>query len=51
VIGKDKKGGRFIANDAQDTGFMRFLETSEGIGLKGTVRFDERTGRNAFYPS
>ena len=51
VIGKDKKGGRFIANDAQDTDFMRFLETNEGIGLKGTVRLDERTGRNFFYPS
>jgi acetyl-CoA C-acetyltransferase len=51
VIGRDKNGSRFIANDAQDMEFLNFLEDNEGVGLKGTVRFDERLGRNVFRPS
>ena len=51
VIGRDKNGARFIANDAQDLEFLKFLEDNEGIGLKGTVAFDERLGLNTFLPS
>lgn len=48
ILGRDRTGGRFIANDANDTKFLRFLETHEGVGQQGRVRHDDRLGRNMF---